>query len=246
LSRQAVWLPPGHWFDFFTGRPYGGGWQVVYGGAGDIPVFARAGAIVPLGSRQGWGGVENPAHLELHVFPGADNRLVLYEDDGETLAYRAGHFAQTPIELQWLGDRLALAIGPVQGDVELAPPLRSYAVIVYNVGEPQRVEFGRNGQAEQANAAYDSAARRLMVQIAEVRPGERVELTIAGQSGALLAAEDQRAAAVRRLLAAFPLDSRVKWQIDHDLPQLLAGKLPLAQYPLTGSQREALQAAIGE
>ena len=68
---------------------------------------------MPLGPRQGWGGVENPAQLELHVFPGADNRFVLYEDDGETLAYRQGRFAQTPMELQWGADRLTLAIGPV-------------------------------------------------------------------------------------------------------------------------------------
>lgn len=45
LSRQAVWLPKGDWFGFFNSLKYPGeGWQAVYGGLDDIPVFAKAGA----------------------------------------------------------------------------------------------------------------------------------------------------------------------------------------------------------
>ena len=50
VSRQMVWLPPGNWFNFFTGEHYDGGrWHTLYGRLDDIPVFAKAGAIVPLG-----------------------------------------------------------------------------------------------------------------------------------------------------------------------------------------------------
>lgn len=52
----------GEWFDFFSGRRYGGGWDR-YGGLADTPVFAKAGAIVPLAPRVGWGGVGNPKAL---------------------------------------------------------------------------------------------------------------------------------------------------------------------------------------
>jgi hypothetical protein len=244
LSRQSVWLPPGLWFDFFSGQQYGGGWQTVYGDWDAIPVFARAGAIVPLGPHVGWGGTENPAAVTLHVFPGADSQFVLYEDDGETTAYRQGHYAQTPIAQQWQADRLALSIGPVAGEAALIPASRSYTVIIHGVSEPGSVNVTRNGQVEQAATTYATAQQCLTVQIAAVQPAERVELTIAAASGALLAAEDRRAAQVKRLLAAFRLDSRVKWQIDHDLPQLLTGELSLVQYALTGNQREALQAAL--
>ena len=101
LSRQTVWLPDGLWFDFFTGKQYTGGWHTVYGDWSDIPVFAKAGAIVPLGPQVGWGGVENPAELTLHIFAGADGQFVLYEDDGATTAYQQGHAAQTPFTLTW-------------------------------------------------------------------------------------------------------------------------------------------------
>lgn len=244
LSRQSVWLPEGRWFDFFTGKQYGGGWQIVYGGWDDIPVFARAGAIVPLGPRVGWGGVENPVDVELHVFPGADNRFVLYEDDGETDAWRQGRHAQTPVEARWPEDRLSLTIGPVVGEASLLPAGRRTTAIVHAVAAPDTVTL--DGQpVEQSRMAYDAACQRLAVQIEGAAPGEGVELVIQRTAGGLLAAADHRASEVRRLLAAFRLDSRVKWQIDHDLPQLLAGEASWERYALTGSQVEALRAVSG-
>jgi len=97
LSRQAVWLPAGDWFDYFSGRRYAGGrWHTLYGALDDIPVLAKAGGIVPLGRRVSWDGIANPTELTVHVFAGSDNRFELYEDDGDTQAYLAGHGCITP------------------------------------------------------------------------------------------------------------------------------------------------------
>ena len=245
LSRQSVWLPEGVWFDFFTGKRYARGWQIVYGDFNDIPVFAKAGAIVPLGPQQDWGGIENPAALTLHLFPGADNRFVLYEDDGETTAYQRGQYAQTPLVQTWRDDRLALTIGPLQGVAALAPALRSYAVVVHGIVEPDSVQLLRGGQAEAAdNVLYDVTTRCLTVTIGAVEPVERVEMVLNHRGGLLPSADDRRSAEVQRLLAAFHLDSRVKWQIESDLPRLLAGEVSLAQYALSGAQREALRALL--
>ncbi len=69
LSRHTVWLPPGDWFDFNSGEYFRGDRTLtVYGTLDDIPVFAHAGSIVPLGPRVGWGGVDDA--------PGADHRAV--------------------------------------------------------------------------------------------------------------------------------------------------------------------------
>jgi alpha-glucosidase (family GH31 glycosyl hydrolase) len=107
LSRQAVWLPEGDWFDFFTGERFEGGrWHVLYGTLEQIPVLARAGGIVPMGPQGEWGGVANPEELIVHLFAGADNAFELYEDDGETQAYLQGKHCITPLRLAWYGDRL--------------------------------------------------------------------------------------------------------------------------------------------
>jgi alpha-glucosidase (family GH31 glycosyl hydrolase) len=243
LSRQRVWLPDGLWFDFFTGRQFTGGWQTVYGDWSDIPVFAKAGAIVPLGPLVGWGGVENPTQLTVHVFPGADGSFTLYEDDGETVAYQQGRYVQTPFVQTWQDDRLTLAIGSVQGDAALTPSLRTYMVTLHAVGQGD-VTVTRHGQSATGASTYDTATQTLTVTLAFVRPDERVELTVTAASGALLAAADRRAAEVRRLLHAFRLASLVKWQIDADLPQLLAGELTLARYALTPGQQQALHHAL--
>jgi alpha-glucosidase (family GH31 glycosyl hydrolase) len=70
LSRCTVWLPEGDWFDFNTGEHFAGGRTLtVYGGLDEIPVFARAGAIVPLGPRVGWGGVDAPGRVDCEHLP---------------------------------------------------------------------------------------------------------------------------------------------------------------------------------
>ncbi|MFO7635500.1 MAG: glycoside hydrolase family 31 protein [Caldilinea sp.] len=246
LSRQRVWLPDGIWFDFFTGKQVAAGWQTVYGDWSEIPVFAKAGAIVPLGPAVGWGGVENPVELTLHVFPGADGQFTLYEDDGETIAYQRGSYAKTPFTQTWRGDSLTLAIGPVQGDATLTPPLRSYVVKMHAVIDMVEAQLERDNHGQAATTVYNAATQTLTVTIEDVRPDEAVTLTILVLQGELLATADRRADEVRRLLTAFRLGSLVKWQIDTDLPKLLAGEANLARYPLTPGQQQALHHASGK
>jgi alpha-glucosidase (family GH31 glycosyl hydrolase) len=126
-TRQVVWLPAGLWIHFFTGELYQGGkWVAVYGQLSDIPVFARAGAIVPLGSKVGWGGVANPDQLDVLVFPGKENTFELYEDDGESQQYQNGASALTPFGQTWESRRQFLTVGPVSGDHSVVPPHRTY------------------------------------------------------------------------------------------------------------------------
>lgn len=247
LSQQAVWLPDGVWFDLFSGKEYGGGWHTVYGDWSRIPVFAKAGAIVPLGPLIGWGGVENPAELTVHVFPGADGQFVLYEDDGESTAYQQGHAARTPFRLVWQNVALTLTIGPVEGEATLTPSCRTYKVHVYSLSETGALTVLRDGvQDEQVSIAEPrpgGSAEALMVKIHDVAPGEKVELQLVHR-GVSVRSDGQRMADVRALLHAFRLDTRVKMQIDLDLLRLLGGEYTLARYPLTAAQQQALHQAL--
>ena len=101
LATQKIWFPPGNWFNFFNGEQLSGGkWRTVKSALEDIPVYAKAGAIVPLAPKVGWGGIENPEELDVYVFPGADNRFELYEDDGETTDYQRGKYAITAFTIE--------------------------------------------------------------------------------------------------------------------------------------------------
>ena len=49
LARHSIWLPAGQWYDFFTDEAYEGGkWLTIHAEQSQIPVFARAGAIIPM------------------------------------------------------------------------------------------------------------------------------------------------------------------------------------------------------
>jgi alpha-glucosidase (family GH31 glycosyl hydrolase) len=129
---KRVWLPAGDWFNFFTGQRFTGGqWHEIPAALEDIPVFAKAGAIVPLAPKVGWGGIDNPAELDVHVFIGTENTFELYEDDGETTEYGNGKYAITRFSLQ--ADKFI--IHPAAGDLSILPSSRTYRIHIHGADD---------------------------------------------------------------------------------------------------------------
>ena len=206
LSRQRVWLPEGDWFDLFTGEHFGGGWNTVYGDLAATPVFAQAGAIVPIGPKVGWGGIANPETMYLHVFPGADNRFELYEDDGETVDYKRGKYALTPIEQTWRGSELALTIGPVSGDAAVVPPTRTWTIAIHGIIEPSAVTLTANEHpATAAGVSYDPMAEAFALTL-QLAASDSVRLVLTTGAPSLL--QPARPAGRKRPPHAAPLQAR--------------------------------------
>ena len=113
--RQATLLPAGcGWYDFWTGRQHEGGRSVERDyGLDEFPLFVRAGAIVPFGPVVEHTGQRPDAPWEIRLYPGADGRFTLYEDDGETYRYERGERAT--ITLSWDDARRRLSVGARQG-----------------------------------------------------------------------------------------------------------------------------------
>lgn len=113
--RQATLLPAGcDWYDFWTGQRHAGGRSVERDYALDeFPLYVRAGAIVPLGPVVEHTGERPDAPWEIRVYPGADGRFTVYEDDGETYRYERGERATTA--LRWDDAGRTLHIGARQG-----------------------------------------------------------------------------------------------------------------------------------
>jgi alpha-glucosidase (family GH31 glycosyl hydrolase) len=110
-AATNVWLPQGTWLDFFTGRHYSsssadGRRMQIWRTLESIPVFARAGAIVPM--QPAMTPIEsNPSSLEVIVFPGADGEFTLVEDNGTTTDPTA--CARTEMTLDWAGRQFSIA-----------------------------------------------------------------------------------------------------------------------------------------
>lgn len=150
LATQSVWLPPGEWFHFLTGKIYDGdATYVLQGDLEDIPVFVRAGAIIPLGPTVGWGGVENPDELHLHIYAGADGCFELFEDDGVSTSYKEGKYALTLFEQRWKSEQIEIAIAPAGGVDSIEPSRRAYYLYVHGFNVSNEANIRINGKLHQ-------------------------------------------------------------------------------------------------
>lgn len=249
LASQAVWLPEGDWFDFFSGEHLPGGrWHTFYGSLAETPVVARAGAIVPLaGGEPGFGAIPNPAALDVHLFPGASNAFELYEDAGEGQGYRAGAGCRTLLAQKWEGSSLTFSVSPVEGTRELAPARRAYRVALHGILRPETVTARVNGVAVEAAWEYGETSAELVVDGLSLTPADAFELRIATQAGSLLSRRDRRPEKLRKLLWHFLVsDVNTCQELDDRLDELLAGSLPLEFFAtrLKGAHLDALRNTI--
>jgi putative sterol carrier protein len=226
MSRQVVWLPPGQWFHFFNGLSYpGDGWHALHGGIDDIPVFAKAGAIVPMAPKVGWDGVDTPESLDVHIFPGANNEFELYEDDGGS-AYSLTPFSQT-----WSPGELCLEIGAAQGDTGHLPPQRAYRLLFRGL-EQAAVGVTKNGEGQMCAVDYEADVKVLTVGPIALAPTDTLAVVIASNGETLMAAPDYRLPTCLKLLRSCRLDTNLKALIDMRLQDIFAYPDMLADFEL--------------
>ena len=128
-KTREVYLPKGaDWYDFWTGERFAGGQTIEAAAELDcIPVFVRAGSILPLGKAVQHTG-ERSDTIELRVYPGADASFVLYEDAGDGYECLDDAYAETPVN--WDERTQHLSIGKRQGGWPGMPEEPRYSVMV--------------------------------------------------------------------------------------------------------------------
>ena len=114
-SAWTTYLPAGTaWYDFWTGERLPAGNAVTRKAPIDrIPLFVRAGSILPLGPALQYTDEKPADPMELRVYPGADGSFTLYEDEGDSYRYENG--AHATILFRWDDRKRALSIGTRQG-----------------------------------------------------------------------------------------------------------------------------------
>jgi alpha-glucosidase/alpha-D-xyloside xylohydrolase len=113
-QERAVYLPQGDWWDFWTSERIAGGRTVSRRvDLETMPVYVRAGAILPSGPVKQFATEASDTPTTLTVYPGADGQSSLYEDDGVSFAYQQGDFIRT--ELRWTDASATLMLKNVEG-----------------------------------------------------------------------------------------------------------------------------------
>lgn len=118
-TSRRVYLPRGDWYDFWTGEKMTGGREITRAvDLGTMPLFVRAGAVLPLGPVKQHTRETTTEPLSVTVYPGANGSFLLYEDDGKSFDYRRG---------QWMGIQLAWNDARRVLDLRLSPGSRMMA-----------------------------------------------------------------------------------------------------------------------
>jgi alpha-D-xyloside xylohydrolase len=143
-SKTATkYLPKGaNWYDFWTGKLYKGGQNIVLTTSFDqVPMFVRAGSILPLGPEMQYVGEKTWDNLELRIYPGADGSFMLYEDEGDNYNYEKGAYAT--IDFVWNDNTRTLRIGARKGSYPGMLQTRQFTIVLPD-GKQRQVTYDGN------------------------------------------------------------------------------------------------------
>lgn len=236
VGRQTVWFPPGTWYNSFTGEQFRGGDEaLVSADINEFPLYVRGGVPVPMQPYQARMATAPLATLRVRCYPGEDGRtgrFTLYEDDGQTTAYRTGASATTPLAYARRGNAVTVTVRPTVGHFAGQVARRSVIIELPDTGQATRATL--NGRP--VAVAYDAATMVNRVAL-PARPITQATTVVLQTKSADLTLLHTRAVA-RRLAGVLGRPAT-----GASVKDMLAAAL--AAPALDDARREALLAAAG-
>ena len=136
---RRLYLPPAEWYDFWNGQTHSGPIEIdAPAPLSRIPLYVRAGSIIPMGPYVQWASEKPADPIELRVYPDADGDFTLYEDDGETYDYEKGAYATIPFH--WDQSQHVLTIGERKGHFTGMLQSRTFEVVFVGSGHGIGIE----------------------------------------------------------------------------------------------------------
>ena len=245
MGNAAVWLPEGVYFDFFTGVKYGGNCEIrMYRTLESIPVLTKAGAILPMtdAAEAMQNGAALPGALEIRVYGGADGKLQMYEDDGETQACQTGDFALTEAMFVWQeGDASRFSLHSASQKPWL-PARRDVTVSLFGVTRNEAITVTMNrAELTDLSVTYDERMHRLSVSIKDVPCNSDIEIHFL--NGLALAENDVMGRCyeiLNRAQSAYELKDRIYGMLKAGLEQ----RALIASLSSCGLSSELLEALL--
>ena len=159
-TSRAVYLPPAAaWYDFWTGARVEGDQHVEAQAPLDrMPLYVKAGSIVPLGPEIEYAEQSPDAPIELRIYRGADGSFNLYNDAGDSYAYEHGAYSVVP--MQWDDATSTLTLGARTGSYPGMPQHRTFRVVLVSEGHGAGAQIAATADRE---IAYDGQSVRVTV-----------------------------------------------------------------------------------
>ena len=184
VSTESVWFPPGQWTDWFTGATFTGpSTQTLTVPLDRMPVFVKAGGIIPEEAPMDHVGARADAATTLRVYPGDRGSFSLYQDAGTGTGYLHGQDSHTPIST-WSSHKgrvTQITIGAADGRYPGQPSPRSFVVKLERISSPASVRV--RGDANGSGWTYDRATRTLTVPVENLPLRGSAVITVTGATG---------------------------------------------------------------
>ncbi len=154
MGSVKTYIPNGVWYDFFNNMRYEGGKTLtLFRDMYEMPVLVKSGGIVPMSKLTHINDVENPESMKIKVFAGSSNSFELYEDDGNTNAYKDGEFAITKMQLEW-SEKPCFTIHAPLGVHTFLPSKRNFEIEFIGIEEAFNITVTENGIEKDFTCSY--------------------------------------------------------------------------------------------
>jgi len=148
--EREVYFPEGGWYDFYTGQFMEGSRRMIVEAPYErMPLYVKAGSIVPFGPDIQWTGQRQADTIRLYVYTGADADFTLYEDDGLTYGYERGEYSR--IRVHWNESSRELTLSDREGSFPGMLAERVFVVVVVDPSNPK----GYDPEADGEKVNYD-------------------------------------------------------------------------------------------
>ncbi len=142
IKSKEVYLPAGaDWYDYWTEEKFTGGKKVIKEAALDIlPLYIKAGSIIPIAAPVQFAEEKKWDNLEIKIYPGADGKFVLYEDENDNYNYEKGIYST--ITFNWNDRKKTLTIDDRQGSFPGMLQSRTFNIVMMsNTGANKLISY---------------------------------------------------------------------------------------------------------
>ncbi|MET0945869.1 MAG: DUF5110 domain-containing protein, partial [Flavobacterium sp.] len=159
-KSKKIYLPAGtQWYDFWTNIKYNGGKEIEKeAGIDEIPLYIKAGSIIPFGPKVQYANEKKWDNLEIRVYEGADGVFTLYEDEGDNYNYEKGKYAT--ITFKWNDSKKVLTIEQQKGEFIGMIKQRKFNVVKVSANPDQQ-----NNNSTKFSKVVDYTGNTILVKL---------------------------------------------------------------------------------
>ena len=143
VVKQKIYLPKGNWYDYNTDKKLAGHQSIFQNYTlANMPVFVKAGSILPIAAVPAYSSIENFKNLTIKIYPGKDGVFELYEDEGDNYNYEKGKYSV--IRFEWVDRDSVLKIHKIEGGFASMEKNRTFNIKIAGGARAKSIHYNGN------------------------------------------------------------------------------------------------------